>query len=62
MRNDRVALSDAKVLGAFVGRTSDINFKVSVVAMETLITILPTLSPYVMLLSFLMRTLFFFIV
>ncbi|VDM92501.1 unnamed protein product, partial [Litomosoides sigmodontis] len=46
MRNDRVALSDTKVLGAFVGRTSDINFKVSVAAMETLISILPTLSPH----------------
>lgn len=45
MRNDRAAISDTKVLGAFVGRTSDINFKVSVEAMETLITILPTLSP-----------------
>lgn len=47
MKNDRVAISDTKVLGAFVGRTSDINFKVSVEAMETLINILPTLSPYV---------------
>nr|CDQ07721.1 Bm12056 [Brugia malayi] len=46
MRNDRAAISDTKVLGAFVGRTSDINFKVSVEAMETLVTILPTLSPY----------------
>uniref|UniRef100_A0A158Q8W9 CLASP_N domain-containing protein n=1 Tax=Elaeophora elaphi TaxID=1147741 RepID=A0A158Q8W9_9BILA len=46
MRNDRAAISDTKVLGAFVGRTSDINFKVSVEAMETLITILPTLSPH----------------
>uniref|UniRef100_A0A1I8EVG8 TOG domain-containing protein n=1 Tax=Wuchereria bancrofti TaxID=6293 RepID=A0A1I8EVG8_WUCBA len=27
MRNDRAAISDTKVLGAFVGRTSDINFK-----------------------------------
>ncbi|VDM07726.1 unnamed protein product [Wuchereria bancrofti] len=46
MRNDRAAISDTKVLGAFVGRTSDINFKVSVEAMETLVTILPTLSPH----------------
>ncbi|VDK68239.1 unnamed protein product [Onchocerca ochengi] len=46
MKNDRAAISDTKVLGAFVGRTSDINFKVSVEAMETLITILPTLSPH----------------
>ncbi|VDO36329.1 unnamed protein product, partial [Onchocerca flexuosa] len=46
MRNDRAAISDTKVLGAFVGRTSDINFKVSVEAMETLITVLPTLSPH----------------
>ncbi|EJD74993.1 hypothetical protein LOAG_17784 [Loa loa] len=46
MRNDRAAISDTKVLGAFVGRTSDINFKVSVEAMETLITILPILSPH----------------
>uniref|UniRef100_A0A915PW11 TOG domain-containing protein n=1 Tax=Setaria digitata TaxID=48799 RepID=A0A915PW11_9BILA len=44
MKNDRTTISDMKVLSAFVGRTSDINFKVSVEAMETLITILPKLS------------------
>ncbi|KAM3718059.1 Crescerin-like protein [Dirofilaria immitis] len=46
MRNDRAVILDTKVLNAFVGRTSDINFKVSVEAMETLITILPKLSSH----------------
>ncbi|CAG9534618.1 unnamed protein product [Cercopithifilaria johnstoni] len=45
-RNDRAAISDANILGAFVSRTSDINFKVSVEAMETLVSILPILSTY----------------
>lgn len=43
-KNGRAAMSDTKLVEAFVGRTSDINSKVSLEAMEILITALPTFS------------------
>ncbi|VDK51415.1 unnamed protein product [Gongylonema pulchrum] len=43
-KNAQTAMSDTKLVEAFVCRTSDINSKVSLDAMEILITVLPTLA------------------